>query len=83
MMGAREAGVNREDWIDWCVADPDYASDGDEIRRLWDALKVDRITAWYFRVEIRLAQMNRGYCPKYPCPPWDRCDQAITLQTNI
>jgi hypothetical protein len=68
MMACHAAGIGREDWIEWCLSDPAYAEDRDEIERLWDCLKVDRITAWALRVEVRLAQLNRGVCPKHPYP---------------
>jgi hypothetical protein len=42
-----------------------YAEDRAEIERLWDGLKVDRITGWALRVEVRLAQLNKGQCPKH------------------
>jgi hypothetical protein len=68
MMACHAAGVEREDWIRWCLGDPAYAEDRDEIERLWDSLKVDRITPWALRVEVRLGQLNRGVCPKHPLP---------------
>lgn len=68
MMACHAAGIGREDWIRWCVGDPAYANERDEIERLWDSLKVDRITPWALRVEVRLAQLNRGVCPKHPYP---------------
>jgi Bifunctional DNA primase/polymerase, N-terminal/Primase C terminal 2 (PriCT-2) len=58
MMGAHEAGITREEWIRWSTRDPDYADAGEEIGRLWDGLKGDRITGWWLRVEIRLAQLK-------------------------
>jgi hypothetical protein len=66
MMAAHSAGIRREDWIEWCVTDPLYAEEGEEVGRRWDNLKVDRITAWAFRVELRLADLDRGVCPKHP-----------------
>jgi hypothetical protein len=66
MMSAHQAGIGKEDWVRWSVSDPAYADAADDVGRFWDALKVDRITGWYLRVEIRLAQLNRGGCPKHP-----------------
>jgi hypothetical protein len=68
MMACRVAGSDRGDWIEWCVSDPMYADDAAEIERLWDTLKVDRITGWALRVEIRLAQLRNGICPKHTMP---------------
>jgi hypothetical protein len=48
------------------VSDPIYADDAEEIGRRWDSLKADGgITAWALRVEVRLAQLNKGICPKH------------------
>ena len=66
MMACRVAGIDREDWIKWCISDPLYADAASEVERLWDNLKVDRITGWALRVEIRLAQLQKGICPKHP-----------------
>jgi hypothetical protein len=33
------AGVRREEFVDWSTSDPLYEDAGDEIRRMWDALK--------------------------------------------
>jgi hypothetical protein len=69
MMSCHAAGMDKDVFIDWCVGDPDYANDELEIAQLWDALRPDGgITEWYLRVDVRLAQMNKGQCPKYPSP---------------
>jgi hypothetical protein len=68
MMACYAAGVDRDEWIRWSVSDPLYAEDAGEIERLWDSLKVDHITAWSFRVEVRLAELNKGICPKLKLP---------------
>jgi hypothetical protein len=37
-MSAHEARINKEDFIEWSIGDPDYADDGWEIGRQWDGL---------------------------------------------
>jgi hypothetical protein len=65
MMAAHSAGIDKEEFIDWSTEDPLYANDADEIAQMWDALRRDGgITEWYLRVDVRLAQMNKGIWPK-------------------
>ena len=68
MMAAHAAGIDRGDWIRWCVSDPAYADEAGEVGRRWDNLMVDRITGWALKVEIRLQELNRGICPKQHKP---------------
>ena len=69
MMAAHAAGIDREEFIQWSTSDPLYAGDAEEIERQWNALRADGgITPWALRVEVRLAQLNRGICPKHPYP---------------
>jgi hypothetical protein len=66
MMACHAAGIDGEVFIRWSTGDPIYAEDGEEIRRRWDSLQTDGgITEWALRVEIRLAQLNKGICPKH------------------
>jgi hypothetical protein len=79
MMACHSAGIEREAFIAWSVSDPIYAGDAEEIERRWDSLRADGgITAWALRTEIRLAQLNRGECPKHPWPI-----EALTWQLPV
>jgi Bifunctional DNA primase/polymerase, N-terminal/Primase C terminal 2 (PriCT-2) len=61
MKACHAAGVDREAWIEWCVSDPVYADHGEEVGQRWDSL---RIGDWGRRVDTRLAELNKGICPK-------------------
>jgi hypothetical protein len=36
MTACKAAGISADDFVAWCVQDPMYAADADEIRRKWD-----------------------------------------------
>jgi hypothetical protein len=38
MTACRAEGIERDDFIEWSVGDPDYADDGEIIARRWDSL---------------------------------------------
>jgi hypothetical protein len=38
MIACKAAGINREDWLEWCAGDENYADAGDEVGRKWDGL---------------------------------------------
>jgi hypothetical protein len=37
LLGVKAAGIERDQFVEWCVRDPDYENDGDEIAQQWDA----------------------------------------------
>jgi hypothetical protein len=39
MVRCFHSGIEREDFVAWCVADPEYAGDATKIGRSWDSLK--------------------------------------------
>jgi hypothetical protein len=66
MMSCHAAGIDREEFIEWSTSDPLYVGDAQDIGRRWDSLRADGgITARTLQVEIRLAQLNKGICPKH------------------
>jgi hypothetical protein len=70
MMACHAAGIDKEEFIDWSVGDPKYSQHAEVISRRWDSLEiVGGVTPRALRVELRLAQLNRGVCPKHPCTP--------------
>lgn len=44
MMAAHWAsgGEDRDDFVDWCISDPPYADQADDVRRRWDSCSHDR-----------------------------------------
>jgi hypothetical protein len=76
MAACHAAGIEREDFIAWSVSDPKYAKDGDEIRQMWDALKLEgndkgRITeATLFRA------LKQDVDRSLPVPPNDRAKMS-------
>ncbi|MCK1668634.1 bifunctional DNA primase/polymerase [Bradyrhizobium sp. 153] len=44
MMGLHHAssGDARQEWVDWCISDPDYKDNAEEIGRRWDSLHRQR-----------------------------------------
>ena len=34
-MGCKYVGISERDFVEWCVGDPDYADDAEEIARQW------------------------------------------------
>src|SRR5262249_12282167 len=89
MKDCKAADVDREEFIEWSTSDPLYADHAERIGRRWDSLG---ITGWSLRVEDRLAELNKGRCPKRrfklpihhsePCqlPLSARAQQTINLQ---
>jgi hypothetical protein len=47
MIACKAAGINREDWVEWCVGDENYADDGDEIGRKWDGVTASHSDALF------------------------------------
>jgi hypothetical protein len=39
MSACKAVGISADDFVAWCVQDPDYANDADEIRPKWEGLK--------------------------------------------
>jgi hypothetical protein len=72
MMSCFVAGVAREEFVAWSVSDPPYANDGDEIRRMWDALKPNG--------EITEATLFRGLRkqPAVAPPPVPKCRRRMS-----
>jgi hypothetical protein len=35
LLGCKYAGISERDFVEWCVSDPDYADDAEEIARQW------------------------------------------------
>ena len=38
MVAAKSAGIGKDDWLDWCLGDPHYAGDAEEIEARWDSV---------------------------------------------
>jgi hypothetical protein len=47
MMAVHHAtlGDARQEWVDWCISDPQYAHDAEQIGRRWDSLHADKSDA--------------------------------------
>ena len=57
MMSCHAAGIDRETFIRWSTADPEYSGDGEIIRRRWDSLRADGgVSAAILLTEVRRAQ---------------------------
>jgi hypothetical protein len=41
MMACHSAGIEREDFVAWSISDPLYSDAEDDIRKIWDALKIE------------------------------------------
>jgi hypothetical protein len=39
LMACKSEGISLADWIDWCLSDPVYANDADEIARQWHSVE--------------------------------------------
>jgi hypothetical protein len=39
LMACKFAGIARDDFVAWCLRDPDYANDGEVIARKWDSFE--------------------------------------------
>jgi hypothetical protein len=80
MVECKGNGVGRDEWIEWCISDPEYADHADVIGRRWDSL---RIGDWARRVEARLANLSD---PAY-YPPQGRqgraCQVLIGRNTKV
>jgi hypothetical protein len=83
MMACHAAGIDREEFIGWSVSDPLYGNDWGEIERQWDALRPDGgVTGWAFRVEIRLADLIKGKCPRRSISPHGSETSQVPLTTD-
>jgi hypothetical protein len=57
MMSCHAAGIDRETFIRWSTADPEYSGDGEIIRRRWDSLRADGgVSAAILLTEVRRAR---------------------------
>jgi hypothetical protein len=71
MMACRRAGIAKEDFVGWSVADPLYAGDAGVIERRWDSVgEVGAITAETLWREVRLAELKRDR--DHGCRPTQR-----------
>jgi hypothetical protein len=49
----KAAGIARDDWVDWCLGDPEYADRRDEIERVWEAAWGEHPGALYAALAAR------------------------------
>jgi hypothetical protein len=79
MMACHAAGIEREAFVAWSISDPLYANAGDEVRKIWNALKVEgnangRIGEATLFAALRDAgsKLQPGRCESVPTPPKKR-----------
>jgi hypothetical protein len=53
LMACKYVGITLEDWVEWCVSDPEYANDADEIARIWCSAEAKHGGAFYAALKAR------------------------------
>jgi hypothetical protein len=88
MMACHAAAIEREDFVEWSIGDPLYANAGDEVRKIWNSLKVEgnangRITEATLFAAIRDAGTKEQPDRCAPSPPKKRKEMGWAERNEL
>jgi len=53
LMACKYVGISEEDWVEWCVSDPHYVNDVEEIAHIWRSIEPAHGGAFYAALKAR------------------------------
>jgi hypothetical protein len=63
LMACKYVGISERNWVEWCLSDPHYANDADEIAHIWRSVVPKHGGAFYAALKVRGIRTHTQHYP--------------------